>query len=120
MGKDSFFQSGNFLPDGNHVVAILNFTGAPASPDPASIYTGLPVILVKAGGTTFPNGDPWKCVTCGVPMENMVGSTALSTDPQALLDGKRIIAGYNILDCAPAKLASADCTSNKVHIYPIR
>lgn len=53
-------------------------------------------------------------------MENMVGSTALSTDPQALLDGKRIIAGYNILDCALAKLASADCTSNKVHIYPIR
>jgi hypothetical protein len=48
MGKDSFFQSGNFLPDGNHVVAILNFTGAPASPDPGRIYTGLQVILVRS------------------------------------------------------------------------
>jgi hypothetical protein len=120
MSKDSFFQSGNFLPDDNHVVAILNFTGAPVDPDPARIYTGLQVILIKTDGTTFPNGDPWKCVTCGVPAENMVGSTSLSTYPQAFKDNKRIIAAYNVVDCGEAQLADADCTPDKVHIYPIR
>ncbi|PMD28820.1 hypothetical protein L207DRAFT_446536 [Hyaloscypha variabilis F] len=120
MSPDYFFQSGNFLPDDNHVVALLNFTGAPAAPDPASIYSGLQAILIKADGTTFPNGDPWKCVTCGVPAENMVGSTPLSTNPQAFKDGKRMLAEYNVVDCGDALLADADCTPDKVYIYPIR
>ena len=37
-----------------------------AAPDPASIYTGVQLILLKISGA-FPNGDQWKCITCGVP-----------------------------------------------------
>src|SRR5689334_4484748 len=29
------FQAGDFTPDGNHIVATIEFTGAPAAPDPA-------------------------------------------------------------------------------------
>lgn len=100
MGKDSFFQSGNFLPDDKNVIALVNFTGAPSSPDLASIYLGLQLILVKGDGTTFPNGDPWKCVTCGVPPENMINTTPLPTYPQAFHDGFRVLVGYSIVDCS--------------------
>lgn len=64
---DYEFQAGDFTPDGKHVIVNLKFVGAPASPDPKSIYTGEQLILVKADGTTFPNGDTWKCLSCGVP-----------------------------------------------------
>jgi hypothetical protein len=77
-GIASNFFGGNFLPDGNHVVASLNFTGAPASPDPASIYTGYELILIKTDGTNFPGGSPWKCITCGVPAEQQAGRNAAS------------------------------------------
>ncbi|KAK2794230.1 hypothetical protein FQN51_000931 [Onygenales sp. PD_10] len=36
---DSGLHSGNFLPDNKHVVAVVAFVGAPAAPDPASIYS---------------------------------------------------------------------------------
>jgi hypothetical protein len=48
------FQSGAFLPDGLHVTVTVNFTG-------------VQLILVKTDGSTFSNGDAWKCLTCGVP-----------------------------------------------------
>ncbi|KJK62223.1 hypothetical protein P875_00095542 [Aspergillus parasiticus SU-1] len=118
--KSSQIQSGNFLPDNNHVLVSLNFSGAPAAPDPASIYNGTHLTLIKADGTNFPSGDPWKCITCGVPEENKVGSTELSPYPQAFLDGKRALIGTNIVDCGSALLASSDCTPDKVHIYPVR
>ncbi|KAK2739426.1 hypothetical protein FQN55_009499 [Onygenales sp. PD_40] len=38
---DSGLHSGNFLPDNKHVVAVVAFVGAPAAPDPASIYSAL-------------------------------------------------------------------------------
>jgi len=119
MGPSSDLQSGNFLPDGNHVVASMIFVGAPAAPDPSSIYTGQQLILVKADGTTFPNGDTWKCITCGVPAENMVGSTALDAYPQAFHDSFRVLVGTNIVDCGTSALESEGCTPGKVHIYPI-
>lgn len=66
LGK-YLFQAGDFTPDGNHIIATVNFVGAPASPDPASIYSGAQLILLKTDGTTFSNGDYWKCLTCAVP-----------------------------------------------------
>ncbi|SPO05502.1 uncharacterized protein DNG_08189 [Cephalotrichum gorgonifer] len=113
------FQGGDFTPDGNHVVANVEFVGAPADPDPLSIYTGEQLILVKADGTTFPNGDPWKCLSCGVPAEN-----ALSIDPQrdyphVLRSGDKALWGHNILDCGGVDLTSDECTPNRTHIYPI-
>lgn len=120
--QDAGLNAGNFLPDGIHVLVTLNFTGAPAAPDPASIYTGpFPqLILVKADGTTFPNGDAWKCITCGVPEANQVGRDATMDYPQAFSDGIRVLSGKHIIDCGSAQLASTDCTPDKVHIYPIR
>ncbi|KAF4624551.1 hypothetical protein G7Y89_g13618 [Cudoniella acicularis] len=118
--RDSGLQSGNFLPDGKYVTAILSFAGAPAAPDPASIYTGLQLILVKVDGTTFPSGDPWKCVTCGVTAANQAGQNAAMDYPQAFRDGSRVMSGTNIIDCGSAQLASSSCTPANTYIYPIR
>lgn len=114
--------SGNFLPDGDHVTVSLVFTGAPAAPDPSSIYTGLNLIIVRTNGTLFPNGDAWKCITCGVPEDQQYGITS-DMDyqyPQAFNDGTRVLVGSHIVDCGTAQLASTECTPDKVHIYPIR
>jgi hypothetical protein len=114
---------GNFLPDGKHVTAALIYTGAPAVPHPASIFTGLQLLIIKSDGTVFPNGDAWKCITCGVPADQQVSfnaSTANYQYPQAFTDGKRILAGEWIIDCSTEQLASPECTPDKVHIYPIR
>ncbi|KAJ5088861.1 hypothetical protein N7456_012477 [Penicillium angulare] len=118
----SNLNGGNFLPDGDHVTASLVFTGAPAAPDPASNYQGLHLIIVRVNGTNFPNGDPWKCITCGVPASQQYGLTSTMDYgyPQAFTDGTRILAGSYIIDCGSAQLASAECTPDKVHIYPIR
>jgi hypothetical protein len=114
------FQSGSFLPDGRHVLAMVHFVGAPAAPDPASIYQSVQIILVKADDTKFSNGDPWKCITCGVPVQNAVGTNPDHSYPQSFADGKRILEGSNIVDCSPYRLTDDRCTSEHVHIYPIR
>ncbi len=113
-------QSGSFLPDGHHVVAAVNFAGAPAAPDPASIYSGTQLIIVKTDGTTFSNGDAWKCVTCGMPDANAQGINTTRDYPQTFHDGKRLMAGTNIFDCSPHLLTDDDCTPDQMHAYPIR
>ncbi|KJR83635.1 uncharacterized protein SPSK_04097 [Sporothrix schenckii 1099-18] len=119
-GVFNTFQSGDFLPDGKHVLAQVTFVGAPDAPDSASIYSGMHVILVKADDTTFHNGDPWKCVTCGVPAENAVGiDNAQYYYPQAFRDGSRLLIGKNVLDCGPHQVASEECTPNNTFIYPL-
>ena len=60
-------QPGDFSPDDKHIIVNVKFSGAPEAPDPASIYDGQQLILVKADGTTFSNGDTWKCLSCAVP-----------------------------------------------------
>ncbi|KAG6362194.1 hypothetical protein INS49_010424, partial [Diaporthe citri] len=86
----------------------------------ASIYPGVQFILVKADGTSFPNGDAWKCITCGVPEANRAGVTGdLASYPQAFYDGTRALSGINIIDCGGAELASEACTPNGTHIYPL-
>ena len=45
------FQSGSFLPDGHHVLALGPFRGAPEAPEPASNYQGGQIIIVKTDGT---------------------------------------------------------------------
>jgi hypothetical protein len=120
VGVSVGLQSGGYLPDGHEVSAVVTFAGAPAAPDPASVYTGHQLIIVKTDGTTFPNGDAWKCVTCGVPAANQVGRNAAMDYPQPFNDGKRALVGTNIVDCGAHALADPSCTPAEVHIYPIR
>lgn len=106
----TFDQGGTFLPDDSHVLARLTFAGAPASPDPAGVCTGEQVIMVRTDGSVFPNGDAWKCLTCGVSKENNHAIPIEYPDygyPQAFADGKRVMAGFYIIDCGDFDLASA-------------
>lgn len=108
-----------FMADGRHVVLTINFAGAPAPPQASSSYQGAQVIVVKTDGTTFANGDPWKCVTCGVPAANAAGMNPLDR-PEAFHDGKRVRAGANVIDCSPLLVTDEACTPERTHIYPIR
>lgn len=116
-------QCGTFTSDGDHIVATIRFAGAPSAPDPASVYSGQQVILVKADRTTFPNGDAWKCVTCGVPEENRAGVNLTGVSysyPQAFRDGRKVLAERFIVDCGDSDLVSDECTPAKTTIRPIR
>ena len=117
---DSGLQNGNFLPDNKHVVAVVDFAGAPLAPDPAHIFTGRQIILLKIDDSVFSNGASWKCITCGAPAENQPGRNDALDYPQAFRDGKRILAGTNIIDCDSELLVSEGCIPEKIHVYPIR
>ncbi|ELP62053.1 hypothetical protein STRTUCAR8_00527 [Streptomyces turgidiscabies Car8] len=117
---NSGLRTGGFLPDSRTVTAAVRFAGAPAAPDPASVYTGDQLILVRTDGRTFPNGDAWKCLTCGTPPANKQGMNADVSYPQPFSDGKRVLYGTNIVDCGPYGLASPACTPARLHIHPIR
>ncbi|WAO91157.1 Hypothetical protein NCS54_00861200 [Fusarium falciforme] len=110
------FQAGDFTPDGNHVIVNVEFVGAPAGI--ASIYDGEHAILVKANGKTFPNGDPWKCLTCGVPAQNAQGLYPEFDYPHVFRSGTKALWGHNIIEC-DAKLESEQCTSENTRIYPL-
>ncbi|QIW98902.1 hypothetical protein AMS68_004420 [Peltaster fructicola] len=123
ISQTTGLQVGNFYPGGDHVLAHVAFTGAPAAPDPASIYLGQQVILIKADGSTFSNGDAWKCITCGVPASRNALLAKGSGDysyPQAFHDGKRILAGTFIISCGDHDLIDDDCTANETSVYQIR
>jgi hypothetical protein len=111
-------QSGDFV-DNNHVLLNVNFAGAPTT-GPSSVYQGVQLLILKTDGTTFSNGDPWKCVTCGVPAANRQGQTNVIDYPQAFEDGKRLLWGTNVLDCGPNLVTGDACTPAATHIYPIR
>jgi hypothetical protein len=113
------FQAGDFTPDGNNVIVNVEFVGAPAAPDPASVYSGEQVILIKADGTNFSSGDPWKCLSCGVPAVNAVSLDPQRDYPHVMRSGTKVLWGRNILDCGGELLESDACTPNKTHIYPI-
>lgn len=121
-----------YMWDSRHVLLAIRFAGAPAAPNPASAYSGVQVIAIKTDGGRFPNGDGWKCLTCGVPAANAVGANMsrggqdgaaahiLLDHPQAFPDDKRMLAGTNVVDCTPYKLTDAGCTPDRIRIHPIR
>ncbi|KAH6950306.1 hypothetical protein BKA56DRAFT_626191 [Ilyonectria sp. MPI-CAGE-AT-0026] len=113
------FQAGDFTPDGEHVLVNVEFVGASAAPDPRNIYTGEQLILVKANGKTFSNGDAWKCLSCGVPSENAQSLDDQRDYPHVFRSGDKALWGHNILDCDGELLQSKECTPNRTHIYPI-
>ncbi|KAG5746832.1 hypothetical protein H9Q70_010481 [Fusarium xylarioides] len=95
-GGEQDFQSGDFTPDGKHIVANVVFIGAPAALDPASIYDGEQLILITTDGTNFPNGDPWKCITCGVPSKNAPWLDPQRDYPHVFRSGDKALWGHNI------------------------
>jgi hypothetical protein len=141
---NGLFEGPSYMWDGKHVLMPVEFAGAPTG----GIYSGNQVIAIKTDGTLFPNGDAWKCLTCGVPAENQKGANrapgrgagwiapgggfnflakpdpkeptfVLVDHPQAFPDGKRIIAGTNVVECGQFKLTDAACTPDRIHIYPM-
>jgi hypothetical protein len=139
---NGIFEGPSYMWDGKHVLLPVEFAGAPEAPAPASVYQGQQIIAVKADGTTFANGDSWKCITCGIPASNR-SHAHVSTDygagyitegpsrplslpehlildhPQAFHDGRRMIAGTNIVDCGAHKLTDDACNGSAIHVYPI-
>lgn len=112
INQTTSLQSGSFTAGGNHVIAYVNFVGALNSSD---VYSGDQIILVKTDGALFENGDSWKCLTCG----------AISIDddlsyPQAFKDGKRLLAGTNIISCGEFDLVDVRCTPEHIEMYAIR
>ena len=61
-----------YLHDGEHVLLTVTFAGAADDERPTENH----VVLVKTGGGAFASGDPWKCLTRGVPAENQAGRNA--------------------------------------------
>jgi hypothetical protein len=112
---DGITEGPGYMWDGHHVLLNIEYAGAPAG----GIYSGTQVIAIKTDGTKFGNGDVWKCLTCGVPDANKAGIGSAFDHPQAFHDGKRVLAGTNIVDCSPHLLVGDDCTPDAIHIYPI-
>lgn len=105
-------SSGGFLPDNKIVVAVFRYSGAPAAPDPRSIYNGSQLALIKTDKSTFADGDPWLCLTCGT-------TSGGGGYPQPFRDGKRILAGSSVIDCSPFQIDSPSCTPKQLHVYPL-
>jgi hypothetical protein len=108
-------QVGGFI-DETTIAVNVDFGGAPESQ-----FAGEQVIALKTDDSAFDNGTPWKCLTCGMPAENLNGLDAniSASDLEPFNDGRRILAGQAILECA-APLASAECTPENTSVYPIR
>jgi hypothetical protein len=116
--------SPGFYWDSHYVLVGLTYAGAPTTGD-ASIYSGPQVVLDKTDGTTFADGDAWKCLTCGVAMPSTIVTTDFTYPPPRALPGDRqVLAGNGILDCtgpsgALLTLSDPECTPADTHIFPI-
>ena len=105
-----------YLHDGEHVLLMVTFAGASDDERPTENH----VVLVKTGGGAFASGDPWKCLTRGVPAENQAGRNAPLDHPQPFPDGRRALVGTNVLDGSPHLLTSDDCKPETTRIFPVR
>ena len=118
--------------DPHYILTGVFFAGAPAS-GPSSVYKGPQVLLLKTDGTVFPNGDAWKCLTCGVAFgpDIVTGSTASAgtgnglqyPPPHALPGDHKALVGNGILECGPNgatyDLADPRCTPANTRVNPI-
>lgn len=115
ISQTTNLQSGSFTSDGKHVLSTVEFVGSPKG----SIYSGHQVIVIKIDNTLFPNGDAWKCLTCGVLPEDSSDSTIDLSYPQAFKDGKRFLAGPHIMNCGDYDLTSDECSPSSLRVYSI-
>ncbi|MBY8860045.1 hypothetical protein K7711_26480 [Nocardia sp. CA2R105] len=111
--------AGTYWPSSRYVLVGAVLTGAPTA-GPATIYTGPQVLLVHTDGATFPNGDGWKCLTCGVASPAAFSENANFTYPiNGFHDGHRALAGASVIDCGAHEFADPRCTSTQLHAYPL-
>ena len=75
-------------------------------------------MLLKADGTNFPSGGPWKYLSCGIPPENALSPNQLTNYPHIFRSGEKALWGSNILQCGGAQLT--DCVPDEAYVYPIR
>jgi hypothetical protein len=115
----SAIQSGSFVPNGKAIVAMITYAGASSAPNPASMYSGPQMVLIKTNGSKFSDGDAFRCLTCGMPADHAIGVSSDLSYPQPFRDGKRLLAGPNIFDCSPYPLTSPKCTGAVMREYPI-
>ena len=116
--------SPGFYWDSHYVLLGVTYAGAPAI-GPASMYSGSQVVLEKTDGTTFSDGNAWKCLTCGVS----VGSDVVTGDyvyppANALPGDRKVLVGNAILECSSPRgflyvVSDPRCTPEDTHIYPI-
>lgn len=124
-GDRGIAEGPSYTPDGNHILLPIRYAGAPGAPDPRHIFTGDQVIAIKTDGTTFSDGEAWRCLTCGV--SNSVGANRqpsgagdiLVDHPQIFRDGTRMLLGTNVFDCGSHRILDDACTPAEATIYPI-
>lgn len=109
--------------DPKYVFLGITYAGAPAS-GPASVYSGNQVLVVRTDGTTFPNGEAWKCITCGVSYGSEIDTSQLVYPPaNELPDRRHVLVSNGILECGAdgAEYAVTDrrCTPANTRITPI-
>jgi hypothetical protein len=113
--------SPGFYWDSRYVLLGLTYAGAPAA-GPASAYSGPQVVVESTDGHAFPDGDAWKCITCGVPATNMAGidtSDFTYPPPHALPGDRQVLVGNGILTCGGYVVTDPRCTPDRTRIYPI-
>ncbi|MEU6375841.1 hypothetical protein [Streptomyces sp. NPDC046909] len=109
--------------DPKYVFLGLTYAGAPES-GPASIYRGEQIAVVRTDGSTFPNGEAWKCITCGASYGSEIATDQFDYPPaNELPDRRRVLVGNGILECGVdgTKYAVTDprCTPARTRITPI-
>lgn len=126
--------SPGFYWNPHYVLLGVTYAGAPTTGS-SSVYTGEQVLLISTDGTRFPDGDFWKCLTCGVPFGSDVlrgkilaggrgtHSSYQYPPPHALPGDTRALVGNGILECGRSgmayKLADPRCTAQDTRIYPV-
>lgn len=113
---------GTYYPSSDYMLVGAQFAGAPAS-GATSVYSGPQVLLVHTDGKTFPNGDPWKCLTCGLTYPANFGGPSGNNDftypINGFHDGKRALAGSAVIACGDYEFADPRCTPDQMHAYPL-
>ncbi|MBY8862351.1 hypothetical protein K7711_38175 [Nocardia sp. CA2R105] len=111
---------GTYYPSSDYVMVGAVLAGAPTT-GATAIYSGPQALLVHTDGKTFPNGDAWKCLTCGVayPTNSSANNNNFTYPINGFHDGKRALAGAAVIDCGHYKFSDDMCTPAQMHAYPL-
>jgi hypothetical protein len=118
LGSPGFFWNSSY------VLLGVTYAGAPST-GAASAFSGPQVLLVRTNGTTFADGNAWKCITCGADVAaGVVASDFTYPPPHALPGDRKVLVGNGILECTspsgyPYVVSDPRCTPGNTHIYPI-